>query len=100
MGGGGMSDFPWDEVLYQSDYWLDRNMVKHPIAEMTTSHLRNAIPYAENGRDQLIMSALRYADQAPDGAAMEAERGANQLMFEEPPLITALKDELRKRSAL
>lgn len=100
MGGRGMSHFPWDEVLYQSDYWLDRNMVKHPITEMTTSHIRNAIRAAENGRDQLIMSALRYADQAPDGAAMEAVRGANQLMFEEPPLITALKGELRKRGAL
>lgn len=92
--------FPWDEVLFQSDYWLDVYRVKHPIESMSTRHIRNAIRYAEAGRAQLVEAAFRYADAHDDTeAAYEARADARRLMHEEPPLIAALKAELARREA-
>ena len=90
--------FPWDEVLFQSDYWLDVNRVKHPIESMTTRHIRNAIRYAEAGRAQLVEAAFRYADWKDDTeAAYEAQADARRLMANDPPLLVALRNELARR---
>lgn len=98
VGGGVANGFPWDEVLFQSDYWLDAYRTKHPIASMSTRHIRNAIPYAEAGRAQLVEAALRYADWEDDTqAAYEAQTDARRLMANDPPLLVALREELARR---
>lgn len=92
-----LKEYPWDEVLFQSDYWLDRNHVRHPIEGMETSYIRNALRYAKWGCESLALAAWDYADKAPDAAGMEAERAATGYMDYDVPLVKALEAELERR---
>ena len=68
----------------KNDVWTTREGVKIPIKEMTNSHILNTITFFYKRREVIVsnlaMSMALYACDAPDGAAMAASQGVDQLM--------------------
>lgn len=84
--------------------------------QMETSHLENALKMCDRLVARRLMntalSAIVYADTAPDGAAMAAEDAANEcfaIMYDKEqlrkegcrlsPVIRMMNDELRSRKS-
>lgn len=99
-----LEEFPWDKILLQDEYWMDRYGTKHKIEEMDTDYIENCIPFAIGGMAQ-VLSSLFWAIDDGNPLALHGDMSRYSIerlirQYSEAPLITALKQELATRKAL
>lgn len=110
----GSRGFHWHMILGQSSVWIDRQGTAHALADMTTSHLANALNLAKRHATQIsraareeYLSTAALADDpvlGPRGdmAQMAVEHELDDLLsvaypISPWPLIEAMALELQSR---
>lgn len=80
----GALDAELDASIALPTVWVTKDGREIPIIEMTDAHLRNALRFlrrrAEAYRWAGALQLWSYAEHAPDGAAMAADRAAEELL--------------------
>lgn len=80
------------------EYWVTREGRRILISDMTNGHVQNTynmlIRSARTRAQLAALDALRYAANAPDGAAMAAERAADEMLdMDDVELVELFSEE-------
>lgn len=93
-----LENYPWEVMLDQEYHWMDQFGNAHWIADMETSYIRNALPFAYHACRALASAWWNFAMVLRgDIAQWTAESTAMRYDDYDVPLVRALREELQRR---